>query len=802
MQKKKVRLSVTEFALPAPRKGSIDVHSGFGRSQSIGIELHQKVQAARLKDFENYQAEVITTHEFEAGDYIFEVSGRMDGFFASDSAGKPVKIEEIKSSFNIYELSKRLKESDGDHPYSLQLLTYGYIHWLQHQQKPDMNLHLISSRNEETLNLYYDLDILKYEEWLARRLDELCDEAKLAEKRVKRRKKASENFEFPFENPRAGQVELIQTIESGMKENRPMLLQAPTGLGKTVGVMYPTLQEALSRGQKLIYLTPKNSQHSVAEDAIDRLQEKGASIKGMTLTAKSKMCFKNEPICNPEYCEYAKDHYTKMHENKLLEKLSKKRRLKASTFKKMGEEFQVCPFELQLDAAQDVDTVICDYNYVFAPRSAFGRLSSSGLISEGKPNLVIDEAHNLPSRSMDYYSPSLSVATLENMREDLQLIPRKFRRDALDLLDDCIGVIKACAPPNIQKATQIQPPTASFLVQDGELRNFLSSYLGADIEIQPRDPVMRLCYYWSEFTAALEYVQGDHPEFFTTYHPYPASIKITCCDASEMLKNCYQEYSQVVGFSATLKPFDFYSQLSVLKREDLKTAEFVSPFPKEHRKLLIIPQISSKYSERDRNYPRIADAIEKITSLKPGNYIAFFPSFEFMEKVYSRIRTPDGFQLLKQQRHMKRDEIQSVLDQLSDPAGHHILFAVQGGVFSEGVDYPGRMVIGAFVVGPPLPNFDLEREKMREYYETQYEAGFDYAYTYPAMAKAIQAAGRVIRSEKDQGIIVLMDNRFIHPSYAKSMPQDWFQEDPREAVSDKILQDVRDFWNEADQRQL
>ncbi|MGZ5279998.1 MAG: ATP-dependent DNA helicase, partial [Pseudobdellovibrionaceae bacterium] len=272
--------------------------------------------------------------------------------------------------------------------------------------------------------------------------------------------------------------------------------------------------------------------------------------------------------------------------------------------------------------------------------------------------------------------------------------------------------------------------------------------------------------------------------------------------ASEMLKDTYKEYAQVVGFSATLKPFDFYSQLSGLKNTELKTAEFVSPFPKENRKLLIIPQISSKYSERDRNYPRIAETIEKITRLQRGNYIAFFPSFDFMEKVLSQLQAPEGFQILRQQKNMRRDEIDSVLTDLADPAAQYILFAVQGGVFSEGVDYPGKMVIGAFVVGPPLPNFDIEREKMREYYQTHYEAGFDYAYTYPAMAKAIQAAGRVIRSETDQGIIVLMDNRFINQSYAKSMPQDWFVDDPREAVSEHILQDIRDFWLQANERSL
>lgn len=794
-KEKRIAIPLTEFAVPAPRRGSIDAYSGFGRSQQMGIELHQRVQALRTKSHPNYRAEVSTSHDFVLDDYIFEISGRIDGIFDITESQTETKIEEIKSSFNIFELSKRIRESGIDHPYCLQLLTYGYIHWLQTQKKPILTLHLISSRNFESMDMDIELDIVKYEAWMNRRLHELVAEVKLAEKRVKRRMQASENFQFPFTQPRAGQVELIQTIEDGMKDNQPMLLQAPTGLGKTVGVLYPTLQEALARGQKVIYLTPKNSQHAVAEEAIEKLQDNGANIKGMTLTAKSKMCFKNEPLCNPDYCEFAKDHYTKVAENKILEKLAKKKRLSSKTFKDIGEEFQVCPFELQLDAAQDMDTVICDYNYVFAPRSAFGRLASSGLISKGKPNLVIDEAHNLPSRAMDYYSPSLSVATLEKMRADLHLIPLSYRRQVDDMFDECIDVVKSCAPKNITTATKIHAPSDDFLVQDAELRTFLSGYLNSEVDIQPGDPVMRLCFYWSEFTAALQYVSGDHPEFFTTYHPSPACIKITCCDASNMLKDYYKEYAQVVGFSATLKPFSYYSQMSGLNVENLKTAEFVSPFPKSNRKLLIIPQISSKYSERVHNYPKIADAIHKIVKLKKGNYIAFFPSFDFMERVSALFEPPPGFQVLRQARYMKRDEIDETLELLKEPGSAYVMFAVQGGVFSEGVDYAGEMIIGAFVVGPPLPNFDLERESMRGYYEEQYQAGFDFAYVYPAMAKAIQSAGRVIRSENDKGIIILMDNRFIQPSFAKSMPQDWFEVNPREAVSDKILNDISEFWD-------
>lgn len=792
MKIKTVRLSITEFAVPAPMRGSIDVLSGFGRASEMGLEIHNQIQAARMLLFKNYRPEAAVTHSFAAGGFNFEISGRMDGIF--EAADGVSKIEEIKSTFNIFELQKRLRDGRDEHPYCLQLRTYGYFYWLQKQIVPDLSFHLVSTRNRETSDLTLPLNVAGYEEWLARRLLELVELAIQAEKRAKRRRLIAETLPFPFSKPRSGQIELIETISEGMKERHPMLIQAPTGLGKTVGVLYPSLKEALARGQRVVYVTPKNSQHSVAEDAIARLQEAGAKLKSLSITAKSKLCFKNEPICNPEYCEFAKDHYTKVAENKLIEKLSKKKRLNNRTFEKIGREFEVCPFELQLDAALDVETVICDYNYVFAPRSALGRLAQGGLDQDGKPNLVIDEAHNLPSRAMDYYSPQLSVFVLEKMHEEILLLPKKFRVDAQKHLNECIRVVKSCGAKEQTTPLKISPPVKAFHAQDEELRGFLSTYLASDIDIQPRDVVMRLCFYWSEFTAALEFVGGNREEFFTTFHPFPPTVKITCCDASEMLKAGYLEYENTVGFSATLKPFDYYSQLMGLKSKVLQQSEFVSPFEKKNRKLLIIPQISSKYSERTRNYPRIADVIEKIVPLKLGNYFAFFPSFDFMEKVCAQFAAPSGFTVLRQERGMRNDAVLALLEQLRAPGISHVVFAVQGGIFSEGIDYPGEMVIGAFVVGPPLPNFDLEREKMREYYQKTYGAGFDYAYTFPAMAKAVQAAGRVIRSETDRGLIVLMDDRFTQNSYAKSMPQDWFVESPRELVSDKILKDVADFW--------
>jgi DNA excision repair protein ERCC-2 len=641
------------------------------------------------------------------------------------------------------------------------------------------------------------LDLLLYEGWLERRLDELVVEARQAEKRAARRRRIASNFTFPFESPRIGQIELMQTIEQGLAENPPLLIQAPTGLGKTVGVLYPVLKDALSRGQRVVYVTPKNSQHSVAEEAVTRFQETGAKVKSLSITAKGKICLKDEALCNPGYCEYARDYYAKLQQHGVLDLLARKKKLKARLFRELGEKFQVCPFELQLDCSAEADVVICDYNYVFAPRSAFGRLTSLNLDQAGKPNLVIDEAHNLPARSMDYYSPQLSSLVIEQMRLDLeQLVPR-FRREAVELLEGCLRAVAACRNGDRTKPHKIEPPQGSFLEQDARLRAFLSRYLESDAEIRQQDAVLRLCFYWAEFTEKLEYVvDPERPEFFASYHPdlSGGTVKITCCDASAMLKDCYADYQQVVAFSATLKPFAYYAELSGINLETVRMEEFQSPFPQEQRKLLIIPQISTRYSQRERNYARIADAIQRIVTLQQGNYFVFLPSFEFMERVFLLFQPPKGFKVLKQERGMQANRVAAVLEQLRLRIDPTIVFAVQGGSFSEGMDYAGEMVIGAFVVGPPLPNFDMEREQMREYYQCRYKAGFEYAYMIPAMAKAVQAAGRVIRSESDRGLIVLMDNRFVEPGYSRSMPADWFEADVKELVSDSILKDVADFW--------
>lgn len=787
----KIILSVSDFALPAPKGGSIDFYSGLGHSQMLGFSLHQDIQAEGKKKDASYLSEVWTTHTFKYKRYSFEVSGRMDGIYQKEK----IRIEEIKTAFNIKRLQQYLESSQNFHPFWLQLKTYGYFHWLKTNEIPELNLLLVSQRNKKTIELPIQLDIPAYENWLSIRLNDLFTEIKETERRIKRRKKQSASLSFPFNKPRQGQEELIKAVNTSMENNSPLLIQAPTGLGKTMGILYPALLESLSRGQKVIYVTPKNSQHQVALDAILKLQQSGSKISSIQLTAKKKLCMKDEPICNSEYCEFAQNHYTKVEENKLIEKIQKQKNLTASQFKEIAKVYKVCPYELQMDCIPYKDAVICDYNYVFSPPSLGSRISQTKLAETQKPNLVIDEIHNLPIRAMDYYSPMLSAIVLEKMYYEIHKIPLSFQEGFSKLIKECILIIRNCKSPKLASSHKIIPPTKVFKEQEIKLHELVNRYLEADIEIMENDLILMFYNYWTEFTAALEFIDEDRKEFFTSYLTDLEAIKITCCDASALLIPCYTNYKQVIGFSATLKPFNYYSSLIGLNNPSLQTAEFLSPFPKHNRKILVIPQISSKFSERSRHYPRIVETIKKIVSLKPGNYFVFFPSFDFLNHVRKLYPVDPHFTILEQKTKMDHQQIRKILADLNNPSVHHLIFAVQGGVFSEGVDYPGNMIIGAFIIGPPLPIFDWERDQMKKYYEIQYSSGFDYAYTYPAMAKAIQAAGRVIRSENDKGIIILIDNRFLLRNYHKCMPVDWFEESPTELVSNSILHDLNHFWD-------
>ena len=549
---KVVSLSVRDFAVPVPRLGSIEAHSGFGPATQEGQEIHLQLQSARKAVYSNYEPEVRISAEFKRPGYLFRVSGRMDGIFLSD---KP-KIEEIKSCYQLPDLEKRLLEQPMAHPYQLQLKTYGYFYFLNSKKKPKLSFHLVSLRNGASYDLSVKWKIPEYEAWLELRLDALVKEVEAEAAQVARRRAMASQFQFPFERPRSGQIDLIQSVKDLGQDER-FMLQAPTGLGKTAGVLFPALQEALSRGQGVVYVTPKNSQHGVAEDALSRFRIAGSDVRSVTLTAKSKICFQEEPVCDPKSCEYAEDYYTKVSDHELLKKLQEVSELKDQNFRSFGELYQVCPYQLQMDLVPQADVVVGDYNYVFSPKSSFFEALSTNLTVEGKPNLVVDEAHNLPDRAMSYYSPVLSTEMLKALGDQIKRLPKRFKKEGENLLGECIDLILKHRPSSKATVEKIVPQTDSFAEIDSRLKMWLSRYLESSVEIRAGDVVLKLCRYWSDFTAALEFLKKPkREEFFTLFQSQSQSeslaldhlIRIICCNAAPQLKDIYQNFNQVICF--------------------------------------------------------------------------------------------------------------------------------------------------------------------------------------------------------------------------------------------------------------
>ncbi|QMT60157.1 ATP-dependent DNA helicase [Legionella sp. PC997] len=619
---KTYNLSVIDLALPSPRVGSIDTYSGFGLTSKLAVKAHQNFQLQQLKQHPNYTPEVSISHLLSYKRYRFYISGRIDGIYHEENP----RIEEIKTAFEPQKLIDILSENYFTHPYWLQLQVYGYIHWLQTKNTPQLNLLILSLRNKKNISLVLDFNKDAFEHWLNHRLDELIREIKESKKRIKQRIKQSTKLIFPFEQPRPHQKELMESVDSSMKAKKPMLIQAPTGLGKSIAILYPTLKESLHRGQKTFYLTPKNSQHQIALNAVELLQEKGAAFTSLILTSKKKICMKNEPVCTSKQCEFAENHFTKCTEHKLMQKIKKQQNLDSLFFKELAKTYQACPYELQMGSIPYADVVIGDYNYVFSSTHTPDRVVGLQLGEEEKPNLVIDEVHNLPSRGMDYFSPALEVQFFEYYLNALDRYPHPFQKKLTDIINQCVTIIDGCALPNVYEPHITKAPEELFKQQEERLNQLLTDYLETDLIIETDDPILKLVNYWSDFTAALEFVNEGRDEFFISFNPKRHALKISCCDASSFLKEHYCHFQQIIGFSATLKPFDYYSQLIGLNKSFLHTEEFSSPFSSTKRKLLLIPQVSTKYRDRKSNTPKIIEVILRLSELQLGNYF-FFSKF-------------------------------------------------------------------------------------------------------------------------------------------------------------------------------
>ena len=856
-RKPELALSVRDFVDPLELSGSLGQSRTFsltGHLKQLGQQIHSQIQAERRTQFPQYVSEkYLQFRVLPHASSAVLVTGRADGVLENEQT---ILIEEIKTSTSVHALLHELTHNP-EHPYLLQTKMYGWIlrslQTLEDTQQipdktqasqenqtshdetllsPGVSKGTRSKPIEARLLLVNALDPEErielcvvpleeqelwdeFEEWVHARSRELLELHVEREVRQSERRVIGVEIKFPFPHPRLGQAELSEKIMLMIASEKAGLVQAPTGLGKTMAVLFPHLKTSLQNGKQVFYITPKNSQHILAQEAIEHIREQsGKQIRSVTITAKEKACLKDDVICDPRYCEYAKDYYTKLKEHSVLDKVAELGVAKPDDFQKLGVKYEVCPFELSLDATAQSDVIICDYNYVFAPNAALVRYFEE----EHKNHLVqlvIDEAHNLHSRAMEHYSPTLSEGLLQNLKEegDIKLeelkqnhpvAAPKVKKRFAKLVNASLQCLKETSKNTLGEAffrenhlnsSQIvEPDPESFFKIEAAWGRLMSKHSEMVELLSPKDPLFQIFKKWTEFCAVLRL---GGPEFVFTWQESKeeATLVCTCCDASRFLKVRLASMAAVTAFSATLKPFDFYGQVSGF--ENFETWEVDSPFPPENRKTLIIPQVSTTYQRRAENYSKIGEIINRLVAEHPGNYFVFFPSYDFLRNVEKFVNLPD-FRVYSQMPGLKNEHVQALVGKLRAGERNVVVLAVQGGSLAEGIDLPGDQLVGAFVVGPALPALSLERECVRAYYDKILGKGFEYAYVYPAMTRVVQAAGRVIRTPEDRGLVVLCCRRFLEPLYARCLPKSWYFESPSDLVSDSILGDVRSFWRRGD----
>lgn len=756
--KKKIAISVGNLVSYSFRGGDLSFDSFSMGNPREAIFAHQKIQKSRPDE---YTGEVPVSYQFETDKYLLEVNGRMDGIF--EYPGKVV-IEEIKTTTK--NIDAVIKNPNPNH--WAQLKIYCYI-WITQNNtdriEGQLTYYQMESGKIEEIGVTYTKNELEI--FFNDLIDRYLKRVEAIDEWLELRNHSIRQMEFPFENYRPGQRKMAVEVYSAIRNEENIIIQAATGIGKTMSTIFPAIKamgENLS--SKIFFLTARTTGKEAAENAISEMRKKGLKIKSLTITAKDKICFKTESACSPEECEFTRGYFDRVDE--AIERFFKLDALSKTAIEEMAGEFQICPFEFSLELSLLADVIICDYNYVFDPRVYLRRFFLEGSMDF---ILLIDEAHNLVERSREMFSAEISKQDFLNTR---RLLKKKLP-----------GIYKKISKINTRllKYRKNCDEHGSFISEEespGEilpsLKYFLRSaekWLIQNIVTEFREPLIELYFKVRAFVRILE----DYDDNYRTLYEKNGKdlrLKLFCIDPSNRLRNTTEKIRSSVFFSATMSPAHYFKSIFGCRRES-RTVEIPSPFPHENLCLVIFEGISTLYKNRERTKESAASLINPVVKSKKGNYLLFFPSYAYMKMILDTYDSDEsGFETLIQSAGMsetERDDFLSRFDK--DNEGTLIGFAVMGGVFGEGIDLEGERLSGAVIYGVGLPGISPEKDIIRDFFNSKDNTGFEYAYLYPGINRVLQAAGRVIRSEKDRGIVILIDDRYRSYRYKSLFPPGW-----------------------------
>ncbi|SHJ52675.1 ATP-dependent DNA helicase [Paramaledivibacter caminithermalis] len=773
--KREIKISVRNLVEFILRSGDLDISF---RSMSRAVEgtrAHQKVQ--KSKD-ENYQSEVTLKHSFEYKGFIFMIEGRADGII-KERVEDSIQIDEAEvekqsiSNICIDEIkstNKPLERIDENHNqvHWAQVKCYAYIYCLQNKLDTiDVQLTYFHLETEVTKCIRKKLSLMDLEEFFYNILDKYIVWANFTFQWTIIRNNSVQELVFPFDKYRIGQRELAISVYRTIRDGQKIFVQAPTGIGKTISTLFPTVK-AFSEGHtsKVFYLTAKTIARQVAEEAFKKMRQKGLRFKTLTLTAKDKICFKEESRCAPEYCEYANGHFDRVNDA-LLDILNNEDELSRAIIEVYSKKYNICPFEFSLDLAIWADCVICDFNYVFDPRVYLRRFFD---FNGNDYTFLIDEAHNLVDRSREMFSATLFKKSFLDLKRVFKDKEPKIAKALNKVNTYMLKMKKLCGKENFY----IQKKMPNDIIQIlNSLMSESEEFLAKKQGTEGHKELLELFFEALSFTRILE-LYDDRYVTYVEKDNRDIKLKIFCLDPSYLLSEAVKRGKASVFFSATLSPIEYFKDILGGNKND-KIMILPSPFDKKNLLLMIASNVSTRYKDRENSYNIIADYIEATVSNKKGNYMVFFPSYRYMKAVYERFTEKHPrYNTIIQTNTMTEEEREEYLNKFRhNPRETLISFAVMGGIFSEGVDLKGDRLSGAIIIGVGLPQICLERNIIKDYFNERNNKGFNYAYMYPGMNKVLQSAGRVIRTEKDRGIVLLIDDRFSYNYYKRIFPKEW-----------------------------
>ncbi|MBC1479383.1 ATP-dependent DNA helicase [Listeria seeligeri] len=775
---KAVQISVRRLVEFVLRGGSIDSRMTSSDRALEGTKIHQLLQKSAG---EEYQAEVSLKLDRTVDGVIFSLDGRADGIINEQT------IDEIKTTETVME-----EITEDFRPlHWAQLICYGFML----AEKSDLS--------EVTLQLTYyqvaDEEIKQFKRVMSRGemgvfVDDLLSKyavwAKMSAAWEMKRNKTIQELAFPYDSYRRGQRELSIAVYRTAVSGENLFCEAPTGIGKTMSTLFPAVK-AMGEGKtdKIFYFTAKTITRQVAEDALDEMRRKGLAARSVTITAKDKICFLDERKCEPDHCQFARGYYDRLNEA-LFDMLGQEEAITRTVVEQYARKYTLCPFELSLDVALFCDAIVCDYNYLFDPVVYLKRFFSEG---PGKYTFLVDEVHNLVDRARSMFSATLRKSLVMQVKRQLD---KKLHKRLWNAVNAMNKVMVSLNKVLIESGETIHVSKADLAEWNESVLKFTfvaKEWLPQNTQSEAQADVLELYFESLRYVKIAELYDERYTTQITRTHS-DLEIKQLCLDPAFLLSEKLKLGASSVLFSATLRPIDYYTNV-LGGEEDTSRMVFSSPFEQQNMHLLVADNISTKYQMRNQSLASVVEALAALIAGKKGNYLFFFPSFQYLQNVYELFREKyPEIVVQKQEGAMDEEQREAFLEAFKAGNPETLVgFCVLGGVFSEGIDLRGERLIGAAIVGVGLAQLNPESDLIKDYYNETIGQGFDYAYQLPGMNKVLQAVGRVIRGESDRGVVLLIDERFSASRYRALFPAHW---NHAKIVknTEEITEQVTEFW--------